>query len=100
MPKKRVSADKKAGIEDEDMYNLPLIPQREEKVSSAQLPAAKKKKSEKLQQLLPAPESESDEDELVPSDADRSSEDNDSNDDELPARDSGSSSKEIVHDKR
>ena len=102
MPKKRVSADKKAGVEDEDMYNLPLIPQALEKAPSAPLPASKKKKS---QQLLPAPESESDDDDAVPRDIDDRSEasgsvDNESHDDAPPAQDLGSSSRDNVHDKR
>jgi hypothetical protein len=102
MPKKRVSAGKQGGVEDEDMYNLPLIPQQAEKAPSAPLPASKKKKS---QEFLPAPESESDEMEPVPSDVDagsdaNSSEDNESNEDAPPAQESGASSKGIVHDKR
>jgi hypothetical protein len=98
MPKKRASADKKAVCDDGDgMYNLPLVPQQ----AAIQAPLSKKKKS---QQILPAPESDSDEVEPatgnVDNDSDGRSEDNESNDDALPAPESGSSSKSNVHDKR
>ena len=100
MAKKRVTAGNKAGEDDEDMYNLPLIPQKQEgKPPSAQLPATKKKRSEKAPEFA---QSDADEVDSVLGDADNGSEDNssagDSNADR--AQSSGAAARNDVHDKR
>jgi hypothetical protein len=105
MPKKRGSADNKAK-DDEDKYNLPLIPQTL-LLEEAAAPLASKKK--KTQQLRPAPESESDE--PIPSDGDIGNDDNsddghesddgnDSDDDIASKQVDSSGVKQHVHDKR
>ncbi len=106
MPKKRDPAgnksDNTASKDDDDMYNLPLIPQTRPAHSLSSGPASKKNQS---QQLRPAPESESDEIESVPNDADsssggNSSEDNHSDDGIVPEPGTSSTVKVHVHDKR
>ena len=100
MAKKRVTAGNKAGEDDEDMYNLPLIPQQQEgKPPSAQLPATKKKRSEKAPESA---QSDADEVDSVLGDADNGSEDNSSAGDSNSGRaqSSGAVARSDVHDKR
>ena len=96
MAKKRVTAGNKAGEDDEDMYNVPLNPpKQEEKSPSAQLPATKKNKSQKV---LHSAQSDVDKVESVLGDADNGSADNSS----AGESDAGrmQSSGAGVHDKR